>query len=92
MIAAEEKGVASTNLVRMRESSDPEIRRLLGVDPGLGKALGLDEAWAMRVIEQVGNYGEVFERTLGAGSPLRLERGINALWVHGGLMYAPPLR
>jgi general L-amino acid transport system substrate-binding protein len=92
MIAAEEKGVASTNLVRMRESSDPEVRRLLGVDPGLGKALGLDEAWAMRVIEQVGNYGEVFERTLGAGSPLRLERGINALWVNGGLMYAPPLR
>src|SRR3984893_12316687 len=85
MIAAEEKGVASTNLVRMRESSDPEIRRLLGVDPGLGKALGLDEAWAMRVIEQVGNYGEVFDRTLGAGSPLRLERGINALWVNGGL-------
>src|SRR5260221_6688079 len=92
MIAAEEKGIASTNLARIRDSSDAEIRRLLGVDPGLGKALGLDEAWAMRVIEQVGNYGEVFDRTLGAGSPLGLERGINALWVNGGLMYAPPLR
>jgi general L-amino acid transport system substrate-binding protein len=92
MIAAEEKGIASTNLARMRESSDPEIRRLLGVDPGLGKALGLDEAWAVRVIEQVGNYGEVFERTLGADSPLRIERGVNALWTNGGLVYAPPLR
>jgi general L-amino acid transport system substrate-binding protein len=92
MIAAEEKGVASTNLAHMRNSSDPEIRRLLGVDPGLGKALGLDEAWAARLIEQVGNYGEVFERNLGAGSPLRLDRGVNALWTNGGLMYAPPLR
>ena len=92
MIAAEEKGVASTNLAHMRNSSDPEVRRLLGVDPGLGKALGLDEAWAARLIEQVGNYGEVFERNLGAGSPLRLDRGVNALWTNGGLMYAPPLR
>jgi general L-amino acid transport system substrate-binding protein len=92
MIAAEEKGIASTNLARMRDSSDGEVRRLLGVDPGLGKALGLDDTWAARVIEQVGNYGEVFERNLGAGSPLRLERGINALWTNGGLIYAPPLR
>jgi general L-amino acid transport system substrate-binding protein len=92
MIAAEEKGIASTNLARMRDSSDAEIRRLLGVDPGLGKALGLDETWAARVIEQVGNYGEMFERNLGAGSPLHLDRGVNALWTNGGLMYAPPLR
>jgi general L-amino acid transport system substrate-binding protein len=92
MIAAEEKGVDSTNIVRMRDSSDGEIRRLLGVEPGLGKALGLDEAWATRVIEQVGNYGQVFERNLGTGSPLRLERGVNALWTKGGLIFAPPLR
>jgi general L-amino acid transport system substrate-binding protein len=92
MIAAEEKGVDSTNITQMRDSSDAEIRRLLGVDPGLGKSLGLDEAWASRVIEQVGNYGQVFERNLGAGSPLRLDRGVNALWTKGGLMYAPPLR
>jgi general L-amino acid transport system substrate-binding protein len=92
MIAAEEKGVDSTNIARMRDSSDAETRRLLGVEPGLGKALGLDEAWATRVIEQVGNYGQVFERNLGSGSPLRLERGVNALWTKGGLIFAPPLR
>jgi general L-amino acid transport system substrate-binding protein len=92
MIAAEEKGVSSTNLARMRDSSDPEVRRLLGVDAGLGKSLGLDERWASRVIEQVGNYGEVFNRNLGAASQLRIERGLNALWMNGGLIYAPPLR
>ena len=92
MIAAEEKGVDSMNIDQMRNSSDGEVRRLLGVEPGLGKALGLDDGWATRIIEQVGNYGQVFERNLGAGSPLRLERGINALWTKGGLIYAPPLR
>lgn len=92
MIAAEEKGVESTNVARMRNSSDAEVRRLLGVEPGLGKSLGLDEAWASRVIEQVGNYGQVFERNLGAGSALHLDRGINASWTKGGLIYAPPMR
>ena len=76
----------------MRGSEDPEVRRLLGVDPGLGETLGLDETWAARVIEQVGNYGEIFERNLGKNTPLGLERGLNALWTEGGLMYAPPLR
>ncbi len=65
---------------------------MLGVDPGLGESLGLDEAWAARVIKQVGNYGEIFEHNLGRDTPLRLERGLNALWTEGGLMYAPPLR
>lgn len=92
MIAAEEKGVDSTNVARMRNSSDAEVRRLLGVEPGLGKSLGLDEAWASRVIEQVGNYGQVFEQNLGAGSALHLDRGINASWTKGGLIYAPPMR
>ncbi len=91
-IAAEEKGVTSVNVAAMRGSEDPEVRRLLGVDPGLGESLGLDEAWARRVIEQVGNYGEVFERHLGKNTPFGLERGLNALWTDGGLMYAPPLR
>lgn len=91
-IAAEEKGVTSANIAAMKKSEDPEVRRLLGVDPGLGKSLGLDEAWGARVIEQVGNYGEVFERHLGVNTPLGLERGLNALWTDGGLMYAPPLR
>jgi len=91
-IAAEEKGVTSANVAVMRKSEDPEVRRLLGVDPGLGESLGLDADWAARVIEQVGNYGEVFERDLGHETPLGLERGLNALWTEGGLMYAPPLR
>ncbi len=91
-IAAEEKGVTSANVAAMRGSEDPEVRRLLGVDPGLGETLGLDETWAARVIEQVGNYGEIFERNLGKNTPLGLERGLNALWTEGGLMYAPPLR
>jgi len=91
-VAAEEKGVTSANVAAMRGSEDPEVRRLLGVDPGLGEILGLDEAWAARVIEQVGNYGEIFERNLGKNTPLGLERGLNALWTEGGLMYAPPLR
>ena len=91
-VAAEEKGVTSANVAAMRGSEDPEVRRLLGVDPGLGESLGLDEAWAARVIEQVGNYGEIFERNLGKNTPLGLERGLNALWTEGGLMYAPPMR
>jgi general L-amino acid transport system substrate-binding protein len=76
----------------MRASQDPNVQRILGVSPGFGKALGLDEAWAYNVIRQVGNYGEVFERTLGKGSPIGLERGLNDLWTRGGLMYALPLR
>ena len=91
-IAAEEKGVTSANVAIMRGSEDPEVRRLLGVDPGLGESLGLDEGWATRIIEQVGNYGEIFERYLGKNTPLGLERGLNAMWTEGGLMYAPPLR
>jgi general L-amino acid transport system substrate-binding protein len=65
---------------------------MLGVTPGMGKALGLDEKWAYNAIKLVGNYGEIFERNVGQGSPLKLDRGINALWTHGGLMYAMPIR
>ncbi|HUK32433.1 MAG TPA: transporter substrate-binding domain-containing protein [Vicinamibacterales bacterium] len=92
MIAAEEHGVSSTNVATMAASDDPEIQRLLGGNPGNGQALGLDEAWARNVIAQVGNYGEVFERNLGVSTPLGMERGLNALWTQGGLMFAPPLR
>ena len=67
-------------------------KRLLGAVPGNGRSLGLAENWASRVIEAVGNYGEVFERNLGMQSPIRLERRLNGLWTDGGLMYAPPLR
>ena len=91
-IQAEELGVTRANAEAMRTSTDPDIRRLLGVEPGLGKALGLDEEWAYRALRAVGNYGESFDRNLGAGSPIKLERGMNALWTKGGLMYALPLR
>jgi general L-amino acid transport system substrate-binding protein len=91
-LEAEEKGVTSKNVDAMRKSEDPTIRRLLGVIPGLGAALGLDERWAYNIIKQVGNYGEIFDRNLGAGSKLKLPRGLNAQWGQGGLQYAPPAR
>jgi general L-amino acid transport system substrate-binding protein len=91
-LEAEEKGVTSKNVDAMLKSEDPTIRRLLGVAPGLGAALGLDERWAYNIIKQVGNYGEIFERNLGAGSKLKLPRGLNAQWGQGGLQYAPPAR
>lgn len=92
LIAAEELGVTSANLAAMTQSSDPDVKRLLGVIPGNGKALGLDEKWAYNVIKAVGNYGEAFERNVGMQSSLRLDRGLNRLWTSGGLIYAPSLR
>ena len=92
MIAAEELGVTSANVAEMTKSGNPDVRRLLGVTPGNGKALGLDEAWAYNILKTVGNYGEVYERNVGMGSPIKLPRGVNALWSAGGLMFAPPLR
>ncbi|MBL8674258.1 MAG: amino acid ABC transporter substrate-binding protein, partial [Rhodospirillales bacterium] len=93
MLEAEEFGITSKNVDEMKAKSDnPAIKRLLGVTPGMGKALGVDEDWAFRIIKQVGNYGESFERNMGAGSALKLERGLNRLWTQGGLQYAPPVR
>lgn len=92
MITAEEKGITSTNIDSFRNSTDPEIRRLLGLEGDIGKPLGLDKEWAKRIILAVGNYGEVFNRNLGPNTPMAMERGLNALWTKGGLMYAPPLR
>ena len=92
MIQAEEKGITSQNVDAMLKSDDPEVQRMLGVSPGMGKALHLDDKWAYNIIKQVGNYGEVFERNVGAKSPLKLERGLNRLWTQGGLMYAMPFR
>src|SRR5690348_16877675 len=92
MIQAEEKGITSQNVDAMLKSDDPEVQRMLGVSPGMGKALHLDEKWAYNIIKQVGNYGEVFERNVGSKTPLKLDRGINALWTKGGLMYAMPFR
>ncbi|CAA7611540.1 amino-acid transporter subunit; periplasmic-binding component of ABC superfamily [Magnetospirillum sp. LM-5] len=92
MIAAEEKGITSANVDQMMSSADPEVKRLLGVTPGNGKALGIDEAWAAKIIKQVGNYGESFERNVGKGSKLKISRGLNALYTQGGLLYAPPFK
>jgi general L-amino acid transport system substrate-binding protein len=92
MIGAEEKGITSANVDEALKSDDPDVKRMLGVTPGLGKALHLDEKWAYNVIKQVGNYGEVFERNVGKQTPLKLDRGLNNLWTQGGLMYAMPFR
>jgi general L-amino acid transport system substrate-binding protein len=92
MLDAEEKGIDSTNVDAMLTSDDPEIKRMLGVTPGMGKALHLDEKWLYNIIKQVGNYGQSFERNVGKDSPLKLERGLNALWTKGGLMYGMPVR
>ncbi|CAN5648000.1 amino acid ABC transporter substrate-binding protein [soil metagenome] len=92
MVEAEEYGITSQNVDEMMKSDNPTIKRILGVTPGMGKALGVDEKWVYNIIKQVGNYGESFERNVGAGSPLKIERGLNALWTKGGLQYAPPIR
>jgi general L-amino acid transport system substrate-binding protein len=92
MIEAEELGITSQNVDEMLKSTDPKIMRFLGVTEGNGKALGLDEKWAYNIVKQVGNYGEVFERNVGVNTPLGIERGLNALWTNGGLMYSPPFK
>jgi general L-amino acid transport system substrate-binding protein len=92
MITAEEFGVTSTNVDSMKSSKTPEIQRLLGEKGTLGANLKLDAKWAYNIVKQVGNYGESFERNVGKGSPLNIDRGINAQWKDGGLMYSPPFR
>ena len=93
MINAEERGINSANVERAKsQAQSPVIRRLLGLDGFSGEALGLDPLWSYRIIKQVGNYGESFDRNLGKRSALKIGRGLNALWNHGGLMYAPPAR
>ena len=92
MIGAEEKGVTSENVDQMMKSDDPEVKRMLGVSAGMGKALHIDDKWAYNIVKQVGNYGEIFERNVGKSSPLKLDRGLNNLWTKGGLMYAMPFR
>ena len=92
LIEAEEKGVTSKNVDDMLKNEDPNIKRMLGVTPGMGKALGLDEKWAYNGIKLVGNYGEIFDRNLGKDTELKFERGLNDLWTRGGLMYAIPIR
>jgi general L-amino acid transport system substrate-binding protein len=93
MLEAEENGLTQANVDAQKASSkDPGVQRFLGVSEDTGKLLGLDKEWAYRIVKQVGNYGESFERNLGPKSPVGLPRGVNNLWTKGGLMYAPPIR
>jgi len=92
MLEAEEYGVTSKNVDEQLKSTNPNVQRILGVNPGMGKNLGVDEKWAYNIVKQVGNYGESFDRNLGQASAMKLERGLNAQWRNGGLMYGWPVR
>ena len=92
LVTAEELGVTQANVDQMLKSPNPNIRRLLGVEGDFGQTMGLTNDWAYRIIKAVGNYGEIFERNVGMGSPIKIKRGLNALWNKGGLQYAPPIR
>jgi general L-amino acid transport system substrate-binding protein len=93
LINAEELGVTKANVKELAETSaNPEIRRFLGKDGQYGEGLGVTNDWAARIVAAIGNYGESFERNLGMSSPMKLQRGPNALWTEGGLQYSPPFR
>ena len=93
MLSAEEFGITSKNVDQIKgETKNPDIQRFLGVAEEKGKELGLPNDFAYQIVKQVGNYGESFERNVGAETPLKIARGVNDLWTKGGLMYAPPLR
>jgi len=89
LVAAENLGVGQANLATFASTTNPDIKRMLGQEGELGAALGLDRAWAYTAIKQVGNYGDIYDRSI---TPLGLARGPNALWTKGGLQFAPPLR
>jgi general L-amino acid transport system substrate-binding protein len=92
MLNAEELGVTQKNVDEMAGSANPEIKRLLGKEGEFGKGIGLDNDWVVKIVKAVGNYGESYERNVGAGSRLKIDRGLNKLWNAGGLQYAPPIR
>ncbi|MET3892097.1 general L-amino acid transport system substrate-binding protein [Bosea sp. OAE506] len=92
MLNAEELGVTKANVDEMLKSPNPEIKRLLGTEGKFGETIGLTNDWVYRIVKQVGNYGESFDKNVGAGSLLKIARGQNALWTKGGLQYAPPVR
>jgi general L-amino acid transport system substrate-binding protein len=92
LLVAEETGVTKANVDQMLTSTNPDIKRLLGKEGDFGKGLGLDNGWAYRIVKELGNYGEVFERNVGSGSRLKIDRGLNKQWTQGGLQYAPPIR
>jgi general L-amino acid transport system substrate-binding protein len=92
MIDAEELNISSKNLDEAMKSTNPEIQRFVGTEGNYGEQLGLTKDWAVRIVKLVGNYGESFERNVGLGSSLKIERGLNKLWNKGGIQYAPPIR
>jgi general L-amino acid transport system substrate-binding protein len=92
MLNAEELGVTKANVDQMTKNDNPEIKRLLGSEGKFGEAIGLTNDWALRIVKHVGNYAEIFEKNVGSGSQLKIQRGQNALWTKGGLQYAPPVR
>jgi general L-amino acid transport system substrate-binding protein len=92
MLEAEEYGITSQNVDEMAKSPNPNIQRILGVSGEMGKGLGLDNKWAYNIIKQVGNYGESFDRNIGPSSAMKLDRGLNAQWRDGGIMYGWPIR
>lgn len=92
LFQAEEFGITQANVQEMLTSENPEIRRFLGVEGDLGSQLGVSNDFMVRVITAVGNYGEIYDRNVGAGTDLNIPRGLNASWTDGGLMYSPPFR
>jgi general L-amino acid transport system substrate-binding protein len=92
MINAEELGVMSKNVDEAMKSDKPDVRRFMGTEGNFGEQIGLTKDWAVRIIKHVGNYGESFERNVGSGSKLNIDRGLNKLWSKGGIQYAPPIR
>jgi general L-amino acid transport system substrate-binding protein len=92
LLNAEELGVTSANVDEMLKSTNPDVKRLLGTEGEFGKAIGLDNDWAVKIIKGTGNYGEIYERNVGPNTPLKIARGLNNLWNKGGIQYAPPIR
>jgi general L-amino acid transport system substrate-binding protein len=92
MVDAEELGITQKNVDEMAKSDKPELKRVFGTDGNLGEQLGVTKDWVSRIVKAVGNYGESFDRNVGAGSKLGIARGLNQLWNKGGIQYAPPIR
>ncbi|MGN6570937.1 MAG: amino acid ABC transporter substrate-binding protein [Pseudolabrys sp.] len=92
MLNAEELGLTQKNIEQQASSTNPEVKRFVGTEGNFGEQLGLPKDWALQIVKQVGNYGEIFDRNVGAGSPLKIDRGLNRLWTKGGIQYAPPIR
>ncbi|MDH5411575.1 MAG: amino acid ABC transporter substrate-binding protein, partial [Alphaproteobacteria bacterium] len=92
MIIGEELGITSANVDKMKTSDNPEVKRMLGMEANFGEQLGLGQDFSYNILKLVGNYSESYEQNVGPNTPLKLERGLNALWNNGGILYAPPFR